>query len=794
MTIRRTLLASTVLAVVTVPAAAQEIKLEEIVVTARKREESLMQVPLAITAFTSKDIESAGLKNLTEVSQFTPGLFSVSQVGGGSGRNDRSSKTVVVRGFSISPALIFLDGAPVGNPPISGSATPEVDDVARVEVLKGPQSAYFGRSTFSGAINFITKDPSFDRFKGRVRAEYASFNSTDDSISLEGPLVEDKVAARLNAHYMNKGGQYTNAADTAVKLGQQSTASVSAQVMLKPSDALRIKGFFTYMRDDDGPPAQIALKPPADMNCNLGGTRNGGLWYCGEIPTIDKIPASYISAQWTIDSRARSVLIDNVSNFPTAYDPHYLQHGGLRRDAIHTNLNMDYTFAGGWTANSITAYHQEKVAEISNLSFRDGQGVKNNFGAAIPGTRPYILWLVMVQGKNHDFSQELRLSSPSDRKLRVLVGANYLRNVNPGGAGVYGETPIGNLVLSSTTYQSSSTPALFGGVYYDVLPKLTVSGEVRYQWDKIHQQALTTSTGALIPGGGPLFEQTFGSFSPRVTADYKYAENSTAYALWSRGYRPGGFNVQLAVQPPSVLAQFAVFGVGIPYKQERLDNFEVGLKSSWLDGRAQTRLALYKELWRQGQVPVNIIFTLPTGGVNQIQAVANVGAVNLQGAEAEAEFQVTKNLLVSGTFSLADSNIRVFTCGDCVTIRGVDNGVGNKLPQAPKYQWSLSAEYTDHLAGAYDWYARVDYSHRGSLFIEYANVAKIGAKENVNLRIGVRRDNLQIEGFVKNLTQDTTAIAATLGPEALFTFASGQEIRTGLPDKRTFGIRANYSF
>src|SRR5436853_354910 len=102
-----------------------------------------MQVPLAISAFTSNDIESRGMRTLQDLANVTPGLFAVNQTGGGSGRNDRTGKTVVVRGFSIAPALIFMDGAPV-----SGGSTPEIEDVARVEVLKGPQSAYFGRATF----------------------------------------------------------------------------------------------------------------------------------------------------------------------------------------------------------------------------------------------------------------------------------------------------------------------------------------------------------------------------------------------------------------------------------------------------------------------------------------------------------------------------------------------------------------------------------------------------------------------------------------------------------------------
>jgi outer membrane receptor protein involved in Fe transport len=129
-----------------------------------------------------------------------------------------------------------------------------------------------------------------------------------------------------------------------------------------------------------------------------------------------------------------------------------------------------------------------------------------------------------------------------------------------------------------------------------------------------------------------------------------------------------------------------------------------------------------------------------------------------------------------------------------LTILGNNNGAGKKLNNAPKYQWSASAEYTDHLMGDFDYFARVDYSHRGAYFIDYANVAKVGHKENVNLRVGMRSDKFTFEAYVKNLTNDKTALGATKGPEALYTPATGQEIRVALPDKRWMGVRASYNF
>ncbi|MBL8645425.1 MAG: TonB-dependent receptor plug domain-containing protein, partial [Rhodospirillaceae bacterium] len=141
-------------------AQAQSLALEEITVTARKVEENLMTVPVAVTAFSEKDIEAINIKQLTDVMLMTPSFNFVNQQGG-SGRNDRGANALVFRGLFLASNVglsaggqMFIDGAP-----IIGAHQPSIVDVARIEVLKGPQSAYFGRSTFVGAINFIMREP-----------------------------------------------------------------------------------------------------------------------------------------------------------------------------------------------------------------------------------------------------------------------------------------------------------------------------------------------------------------------------------------------------------------------------------------------------------------------------------------------------------------------------------------------------------------------------------------------------------------------------------------------------------
>lgn len=204
--------------------AAQSLALEEIVVTARKRDETLLDVPLSITALSAAQLDKYNLQNMEEMSRMTPGMFYTDF--GGTGRQDRASSQYVIRGLSInnfaqssSAAVLFLDGVPI----YSGN-TPGTLDIERIEVLKGPQTATFGRNTFSGAISVTTRDPG-DEWSGRAVAEYANYDTTRIGLSVEGPLVEDKVSFRLSGEHRNEGAQYQSSS-TSQPIGGQTTSSL----------------------------------------------------------------------------------------------------------------------------------------------------------------------------------------------------------------------------------------------------------------------------------------------------------------------------------------------------------------------------------------------------------------------------------------------------------------------------------------------------------------------------------------------------------------------------------------
>ena len=803
--------------------------LEEIVVTARRVEENLMSVPMAITAFSSKDIESSGMKNLNDVMRMTPSFNFVNQFGG-SGRNDRSTNSLVFRGLYISGnaglsagGLLFIDGAPV-----IGAQPPPVADIDRIEVLKGPQSAYFGRSAFAGAINFVTRDPSKE-FNGKVSAEFSSWESHDAYVSAEGG-VGDNAAVRLTLRSFERGGQYRNAADPEGKrLGGQTTQSASLTAVWQPTDSLKIKTFLNAFKDNDGPPSQLALKSESftgrvDANGNcvpfsqapagtaaLGQAANSRAsfgYICGRVPTISEISPNLISGDWDTSPAATNRALFNPPN-PAwkIFDPSFNTSGGMNREAFQGDVRIDYEFGGGYTFSSLTAAHRDKSMTLIDLNYRSARNIRNNFNSIPTFAANTVSWaqfLLIGQSQFKDWSQEFRLTSPQEQALRWTVGVNWFDGSTPGGT-VYGMSPIGPLFAAAITEQNVETPAAFGGIYWDVTDKLTISAEGRYQKDKLNQIPKVGTTGAVVTGAAatPL-NASFSSFAPRVSIDYQLNDDTLIYALFSRGYRPGGFNAGLVTSSAATVAalQAAVPTAGLTFNEEQLDNYEIGIKSTFLDGRARAVLTYFDSTWKDGQVS-NSIPVVVAGTANLIPLVINNGEADLKGLEFEGQLQVTRNLKLSGTFAYNDTEIVSYglgtgACVDCSYVWGNFAGaIGNQLPTVPRTTWSLSAELGDKFANGLDWFSRLDIMHQGAKYTDFSNVAQVESKRTINARVGIRSEAWSVEFFGNNLTDDDVVEAALIGVDAITFLAAPpnrNELRVSPPLPRSFGIRATYNF
>lgn len=756
-------------------AMAQDIRLEEIVVTARKREESLLDVPMAISAFTASDIEAGNITEFSQLRQFTPGFF-VSDAT--TLRADRASRNFIVRGlnvggasFTASAAVLFIDGAPA----VSGDIGSFID-VERIEVLRGPQAAYFGRSTFTGAINVITKTPG-NEWRGQVSAEAARFGTTAVDASVEGPLIDDKLSVRLSGLHSNKGGHYKNVANTSERLGERRTESFNLSAYVQPAERLSIRLYASRFKFDDGHDAR-ALFTLDQMNCDAGLGRGRPNWICGELP---RFPLGLLGFNTEVDARFRQLV------FPLSYyGKPKTDHAGLVKIEYDGHGIITYDTANNWSIEAITAFHKEESSLISDEDGRDTLNVPNpNFGR-LPNVRPYFNELVLIDRYARDFSQDIKVVTPQQDRFRATAGANYI-HVNSILSWVTGDQ-IGGVRIppTSTGRGIVDTYGLFGGAYYDFTEQFTLGVEARYQWDKVKSVSLPVSNIVL--------ERTFKSFAPRITVEYKPQPEMTLFALAARGFRPGTFNTQLLSLTPSQIQQLQnLTGAKLEVDEEQLDDFEAGIKYRFWDERAQIALTVYTGTLKDQQVVTTGIVFDDRGVATSRTATSNIGKTRMSGVEFEGVAQASEQLNLSATFAVNDTTIKEYFCQTCLaSITGSGNVIGNRLPGAPKYAGSATATYRDELTGDYDWFVRGEYTYEGSKFAFDENLAKTGDRQIVNVRGGIESDNIRFEAYVTNLFNNKAYKQAIRGTDRLNGFR--QTIIAELPDRPVWGARIAYDF
>ena len=760
-------------------AQAQEDVLEEVVVTARKREESLLEVPVSITAITAADIDAKGITDFADLVDFSPGFFFAEH---SVGRGDRSNRLLVIRGMRIEteddhvqPAMVFIDGAPMMGSVISG-----LEDAERVEVVKGPQSAYFGRATFSGAVNFVTKTPS-EEFTGKVTAEAGQYGTTNFGMQVEGPLSEG-LFYRVSGSSYRTSGHYRLGNNPDQKLGARKTWNMAATLYATPTDQFSAKLRVHHWQDDDGPGAAFAYGEGNGehyFNCNPQGStlleRNGGnTWICGEAPFPQ---ASEINADFELNSSKEGVL-NGISTpgrpgIVSPFDPPFLDGFGMARRAWNASLVMDYEFTNSISLASISAFHSNEWMVLDDVDRRATASVGDIRDTGLLNNRDL-----------RDFSQELRLSADQGR-WRWQLGANYFDTTGVRSTGL--KFLFWTQGLGVGNSWDIQTTGLFGSVGYDLTDQLSVSVEGRQQWDKVAEGGATSASK---------LSDTFTSFTPRVIVDYKATEDITLYASFAQGTRPGTFNANLVGRSQQELDQIEQqSGAGLTVPEEELDSFELGLKGSLMGGRAWVTATVYWADWK-AQSTSGAFVTAPDGTTDFVGLTTVGGKIELNGFEFEGALALTDKFRVDATFSINDSEIVRGPCtSHCPVLLGINNvdGLGKQTQKNPKNQGSLGLAYTDQLTDRYDWYARVDYIMTGSRFAGNPNLTETGDSHRVNVRAGVENDTMRVEVFGKNVFDDRTFTNyqilhdfAYLGPRRILT--------AGLPDKAAWGVRASYNF
>lgn len=817
---------------------------DEIVVTARKREELIQQVPLAISAFTANQIISSGIQNMTDVAKLTPG-FSLDEDFG-----RFASSRPVIRGqstiFGASGVSTFVDGVL-----INGSLLDyDLGDVERIEVIRGPQSALYGRNTYSGAINVISKSPS-DEFSGSLLVDAGSFERFETAASIRGPLT-DTLSASLTGRHYSRSGPFTNAFD-GTDIGNQQSSSVSAVLFYEPSEKLSIRSRIRFSHLDDDQFRNF--NTPVSMNNvfqDVGGVYNGNFrYFAGEIT-------------------AHPINIDDVRLLD--------QKGFDRSDNVQGSISVNYQINENWNLELINGVNFEdshSKADVGNTP-----NSLNPFavyiGPAFPVPRPgpfffhgYVIsgpvadLTVDEKARSANYSSELRLHYADDRWNGMIGGYVFdgqdksqgLREAPTAFSQIIAEgfanqtarmtalcaahardafapclsVPGFNSILNfgddlvdltfhanrSLFRNSRQNLALFGSVGFEATDQLELSAEVRYASERIEARTIAQSAVFDYTGLQTGFTSspevnrnaTFTSFNPRFTAKFSFTDSSNFYAVAARGSKPGGFNGTNVINQE----------IGT-FDEETVWGFELGSKNSFRNGSVIFNFSAYHNTISGYQLSQAIL--LPA--INQTTSViTNLGKVRITGLEAELFFKVSAipGLGFNVNYALADSS---FLQGTDITqgkhLDTLDDGlvncsiglanpaaacangdnviagsiVGRALPRAPKHMLSIGMNYTQPISSNVNLIFGGDVNYESKKFVQVHNLAYFGEALMVNARIGFETDSLRATFYARNITQEDSVVSAFRYVDEA---ASFQRAFAGAPRlPRAFGVTVRKTF
>jgi len=703
-----------------VPSLAQGM-LEEVVVTARKRNETLEESPVSVRAFTSAEIESAGIETPRDFINLTPNVTLVETQNAG-------NAFINVRGISQArnsemSVAVLVDGVLMPNP---AQFTQQLIDVQQIEVLRGPQGALYGRNAIGGAITIVTKKPG-DEYEGQVELGADSGPGYTVRGAFSGPLNESgTLKFRVAGSWVDTDGFIDNK-----YLDEEAD----------PYEDLSLRGRLIY-------------EPSENFSADL------------------RLSGSQLDSQalyFTIDAEADDTDLDvRVNNA-----------GVNERDIYNASLKLEWNWDAG-TLTSITAYDDlEELLTGDQFNFVPREDSLINFfpiGETIRAiTGDDFADLSQTQYLESDaWSQEIRWTSPAEERLRWIAGAYAIqtdRYISTGnqidrGNGVYKiyKTPRVSLFDFENGGPSDPSPqlslladeqdnfawAVFGEVAYDFSESFEASVSLRYDEDERENTTLTEPlydpTGGIGITFGEKRKETFDAWQPKFTLRYKANEDLTFYGGYSRGFRSGGFNqsgVGAAVPEP---------GVEDLFEEQIADTYEAGVKAIYGGGRYSTSLSVYYTDFENAY----FFFFDPTTSTQNLGGVPEVEYI---GFELEGKALFTEHFSAYYGLGYTDSDI---------TKAADPADKGNQAPLVTEYTVNLGGEWRHPVsfAGAgTEIVIRADYQRLGDTWWDPGNISKRSEVDLVDMRIGLDApDNWSITLWGKNIFDEEYNAEFSPGP------------------------------
>ena len=699
-------------------AVAQQVVLEEIIVTARKVEEDILDVPIAVTPFSAEAIRQLGLRNTEDLSLFTPG-FSFTPAFGRQGGSDRPSMrgiSTIVNGVANATSVAyFVDGVYMGGSP---QAT-ELANIERVEILRGPQAAQFGRGTYVGAINYVTRRPG-DEVDAEMELTAGQDGLFVASGWASGPIT-DTLGAFAAVSYDTFDGQYTNNRDNSDVGGEQAT-SVTGKLYWTPNERFDATLKLSYLETDDDHFAVYLqgreFNNVAFRNANSPRSRE---YYLGEaIPNKNEV----------------NLLTDALLRA----DRGALQGVKLERSIFSLTLNWEVV--EDLTLTSVTGYIDDTE--------------QTGFDASYAGYSPFFApsaFLQIDKDEQSDLSQELRLLWTGLEGLTISLGGYYYEGERNEiySYGVNPTTGVTNFLVSNNSLEKIENLAVFGAVSWDVTERISVGLEARYAEDEVTRKEVAQSDGSL----DTLNNGTFESFTPRFTGVWRLYEGLNMYGNIAKGTKPGDFND--SSQCPQL---------PVNVDEEKAWNYEIGLKGSVFDNRAQFGIAGYF-LDVEDQQLTTVCEIPGSGGLTTV-GTTNVGKTEVYGLEFESAFLLTDNWSAGLTYAYTDAEITENINVDQADLLGSLGGTaqtialgsvaGNRVPRISDHQFSLNTRYENQLSGGFTWFIGADVAYESSKFSQVHNYIETGDRTLVGARVGFSAGPWEVTFWGKNILRDDTPV------------------------------------
>lgn len=562
----------------------------EIIVTARRTNERLQDVPIAVTALSGETLAARNVATLDEIARFAPNIrFDAAAALSGGNYN----ATVFIRGVGQNDFAIFSDpgvGFYVDDVYYARSIGGVLDavDIASVQVLRGPQGTLFGRNTIGGAVLVTTGQPNLDDLSGQIDATYGSFDRIDVRGAVNIPLINDRLALRLSAATLNRDGYVERLADGGTQ-GDRSAQVFRAKLRFQATDALTIDvgGDYTRARETSAPSDLLAV---------------------GNVPGILGIPFLVNYNRFVAPTRG----ITAPNGQPTL-NPSFITRSPFQTYATGPNENdldlwgVQGTVSwhlGGATIKSISAYR-----DLSAYFTRDGDNT------------PFTFRQTTNRDKQWQFSQELQLTGKLfDDRLSYVVGGFYFKekasdlasaDLAVGLAAPLALTPPFSPAVFIQNFTDNRSLAAYGQIDFEFLPRLSLTLGGRYTSDEKTFTSINTRQRDNVTFIDVRRSATFEKFTPRVGLDFQPNRDLMLYVSWSRGFKQGGFNGRPLANASEVTQ----------YRPETLDTYEAGIKATWLGGTLTTNLTGFHSKYDEiqltvNQTPINFVANAAKGEIN----------------------------------------------------------------------------------------------------------------------------------------------------------------------------------